>query len=292
MEDQTSIFDFKREADWEQLAVQRAVRRYEAALLAAQKNGDPASMPPGRRVLYETVRPVAARIEEMRSQEYPTRPPDWLNVFQSFGADVLAVVAVCTALRAGILTASVVGTTCTVFNKRVGVVLRDQADHDRFVAEQEAAQRKAVAPLRKAAKVAAAQQDAELVRELSKVLSETHADQLLKDWRRRHPEANRRAWGRFAARITGARSTKWSEDLVSSIGGALGDALVTGAPEWFGKDQVGDGLPTHRPMCITLTPKAVEAMADASARAEIARPMLRPMIIPPLPWQYREKEAA
>lgn len=39
-----------------------------------------------------------------------------------------------------------------------------------------------------------------------------------------------------------------------------------------------------------LTPQAVERMADTNVRAEVARPMMMPMIVRPNPWRYAEDE--
>lgn len=114
-------------------------------------------------------------------------------------------------------------------------------------------------------------------------------DALLRRFQAAFPSANRRAWSRFAAKVSGARSAKWSEDVRFAVGGALATALSNGAPDWFEVAPHGDG-PAHRnPLCVLLTPAAVERMADVDVRAEVARPLLLPMIVPPNPWRYAPK---
>ena len=51
--------------------------------------------------------------------------------------------------------------------------------------------------------------------------------------------------------------------------------------------EAGDRVTTHHhPMCIRLTEYALERLADGDVRAEVARPMMMPMLIPPNPWRY------
>lgn len=49
-------------------------------------------------------------------------------------------------------------------------------------------------------------------------------------------------------------------------------------------------------MCLLLASQAVERMADVDVRAEVARPLLLRMVIPPNPWRWAPgtplKEAA
>jgi DNA-directed RNA polymerase len=104
-----------------------------------------------------------------------------------------------------------------------------------------------------------------------------------------HPEADRRSWTRFASRIEGARSARWSDDVRAEVGALLADALATGAPAWFEVARIGeDPRAEWRPICVALTDHAVERMADVGTRAEVARPLMLPMIVPPNPWRYRE----
>lgn len=250
--------DVAREAAWEVAAVGRAVKRYHEAAAHA----DPADLPPGRRALAETVSPVSsklnARLDEATAHK-DGRPEGWHAPLLLFSPDVLAVIAVATALRATPLAGVRLGKTVPVFSRQVCNVLRDQADHDRWVG----AQRKA------------ADKDPE-------------AKAALGRWKRLHPDGSRRAWTRFASRLEGARTSRWPDDVCAAVGGVLIQALVEGAPDWFAREQVGSDPAHMRPICITLTDRAVERMADIETRAEVARPLLLPMLIPPNPWRYAE----
>lgn len=260
----TTTLDLEREARWETAAVERAVARYRE--FSATR--DPSELPPGRRVLAETVGPVSARISAMLDEAATGSkgaPPGWHAPLLLFEPDVTAFVAVSTALRSSPVEQSRVGQTLPIYSRRVCAVLRDQADHDRFVRES-----------RKAGKQ-----------------GDTEAGALLRRWERCNPQADRRAWGRFAARLEGARSAKWAEEIRYEIGGALARALAEAAGDWFEVGRVGLGPEQRRPMHILLTPHAVERMLEVEARAEIARPILLPMLIPPNPWRYApSKETA
>lgn len=257
----TGAFDHAEEAAWEVAAVTRAIKRYRE--FADSPNRDPADLAPGRRVLAETVGPVSARVTTLLDEAATIVKGgvvEWHAPLSLFPADVLAFIAVSSALRAGPVEQSRVGTTLPAYAMRVCNVLRDQADHDRFLRDN-----------RKAAKV-----DAE-------------AAELLRRWTRCNPQADRRSWGRFSARLEGVRSARWGKPTCMLVGAVLVRALVEGAPEWFERDHVGLGPVAMRPLHILLTPYAVERMMEADARAEVARPMMMPMIIRPNPWKYQDE---
>lgn len=288
---QTTAVDLSRQAAWEVRSTERAVARYRAAA----ERMDPMSLPRGRRALVETVGPVSKTIEAARDalmQATSGKPPPYVAPILAFNSEVLAVTAVAHVIQGKIRENSRTGITLTGFARAVSRSLRDQADYDRFVAAQMQAQREATAPITAEIRQAEKAGDGAKVRALSKVLSEVREDELLRAFRRRNPQADRRAWSRFAARIEGARSKPWDEDTGLSVAGFLADAMTRGAPDWFEMGRLGDG-PDHRnPTCVVLTPHAVEQLAEATTRAELARPMLLPMLIPPNDWRHVEKEAA
>lgn len=261
--DTPDAFDLSREAAWEVAAVDRAVKKYQEAARDARRADRQHELPPARRALVETVGPVSARIHGMQDTAIEARgsagrPPGWHGPFLAFPADVLALVAVTSAVRSPAMTSGRVGQPVTGFSRWIAATLRDQADHDRFVEAQRAE----------------AKADKE------------NGGELLRRFLAAHPDADRRAWSRFAAKVEGARSQAWGDDIRTDVGAALAKALVEGAPDWFELGRVGD-LPEHRnPMCILLTEKAVEKMADVDVRVEVARPLMLPMICPPNPWRY------
>lgn len=247
-------FDIARQAAWEVAAVDRAVKRYQETALVR----DPSELPPGRRVLAETVGPVSAQIEARLDEaaQAGRQASPWHAPALGFAAEVLAFVSASTALRAGPVGQSRLGITVPGFSRRVAGVLRDQADHDRWVAEQK---------------------------------SETEDEagrRALARWRRLYPDGSRRAWLAFSRRIDLARSKAWPESAAMALGGMLANSLAEAAPRWFEVGQAGEGPAHMRPLCVLLTDHAVERMADVEARAEVSRPLLLPMLIPPSPWRY------
>jgi hypothetical protein len=150
----------------------------------------------------------------------------------------------------------------TAFGRRVCGVLRDQADHDRWLAETT-----------KAAKG-----------------DDKGARMALARWRKLFPDGSRRAWTRFASRLDGARSARWDDATRASVGGVLAHAVAEGAPKWFELARLGDDpREAFRPMCLALTDYAVERMADVEARSEVSRPLMLPMLIPPSPWRWVQR---
>lgn len=269
--DTPDAFDVSRELAWEVKSVRDAVDRYRKASEEARRKGRDIELPPARRALIEAVGPVSSSIHKMQDEAISAgagKPPPWHGPFLAFQPDVLSLIAVASALRVPSLPYGRVGQTVPAFARRVCAALRDQADHDRFVEAQ--------------LEEAKAKPDG--------------GGEMLRRFRSAFPSADRRAWTRFAAKIEGARSKPWDEDTRLAVGSALSTALATGSPDWFELAQHGDGPPGRNPMCVLLTPRAVEKMADADVRAEVARPLMLPMIVKPNPWRYAPpaplKEAA
>lgn len=255
----TEAYDLDRQAAWEVAAIKRAVRRYQDAAL----DREPAELPPGRRVLLETVGPVSAELEKRLDDALVTKPgpqQSWQAPLLLFEPDVAAFIAVSVALKAPVLASSRVGNPLATYGRRVCAVLRDQADHDQWIA-----------------------------RTAKEAETDPAAKRLLDRWRFRNPQKDRRSWTRFAGRIEGARSSKWSDDVRTDVGAALASTLAEAAPAWFELGRVGGGPKRNWPTCLLLTPMAVERMADVEARSEVARPVLLPMLIPPNPWRYVDR---
>ncbi|MDB5317092.1 MAG: hypothetical protein JWO24_2936 [Rhodospirillales bacterium] len=253
-----SAYDISEQAAWEVRSVTLAVARYRDA--AGGRNID--DLPPGRRAMLETIGPVSAVVTEFQQAAIGAqkgRPPGWHFPLLAFHADVLALIAVAVALRAAPMEFSRVGLALTSFSRRVCGALRDQADHDRFVRDQRAAKK-----------------------------IDPNGDLLLRRFQKAFPDANRRAWSRFAAKVEGARSGKWPDKDCVEIAAALSQALVRGAPDWFSVERFGLGAAARQPVCVLLTHEAVARLAEFDVRAEVARPLMLPMLIEPNPWQYKE----
>lgn len=261
--DQPDALDFAREAAWEVSAVDRAVKRYRKFA----EGREPAELPPGQRVLAETVGPVSAAIRAAQDEAAAHgrgAPPPWHAPILAFDPDVLAVSAVATALRAPLEADRRVGMTIPRYSRAVCTVLRDQAEYDAWAAAQKQAARD----------------------------GDERAGWLLRQWHRQHPDGSRRAWRAFRARVEAARQQVWPDATQIAVGAMLARTLADAAPRWFEIAQAGEGPKHMQPLCLLLTQRAVDQMADAEARAEVARPLLLPMLIPPLPWRYADDAQA
>ena len=264
--------DAARQAAWEVQAVERAVVRYREA----SASRDVMALPPGRRVLVSTVGPVTAEMAKLREQaaagmQSRGKPAEWWAPVLGFEPDTLAVVAVSCAMGGCRVPSRIVDgrrhRTLPVFSKLVAATLRDQADHDRWAAEQKAAERAA----RRAGKEGQIEEGS--------------------DWRKfraAFPAASRKDFARYARKISLARSEPWGERVRVKVGAVLATALAAAAPDWFEVGQFGTGPVYRRPLGIALTERAMEVLRDVDARAEVARPLLLPMIVEPNPWRYAE----
>lgn len=261
----THAHSISEQANWEVASVARGVARYRE--YAAGKQAYELSS--GRAVLVETVGAVSAGLSSRLDEEAGRvvgKPPPWGPVLLAFDPEVLAVITVSVAMRYGPSVIAARHLTIPRFSNLVCSALRDQLDHDAFVSEQAAA-----------AKAQGRGNHPE------------PADKLLRRFRRMNPSANGRAWRRFAERIERSKAEEWPEAMCFQIGAVLADSLAAAVPKWFTLEQAGDGPKNRRPMCLTMTPWALDRMTDCEVRAEVARPLLLPMLCPPNDWRYAEK---
>lgn len=269
-------FALREQAEWEVAAVNRAITKYHEA----KRHMATHELPPGAQALVETVGPVSEVIAK-KQKEFggPAQPGPaalWKFAFLLSPPDVLSAVGIITALRTSTTPGGRVGVSVMQYSRWVASVLKDQHDHDFWVADLEAKQRAAVRDAKAAGKAP----------------NEVREDALVRRFRKQFPDGDRKGWAKFAGKMEIARSSKWSGEMTTQVGACLAQCLADGAPEWFEVIRSGVGHAHLWPLCLCLTPRAVERMADMDVRAEVARPMLLPMIIPPIPWKYEEKDLA
>jgi DNA-directed RNA polymerase len=109
---------------------------------------------------------------------------------------------------------------------------------------------------------------------------------VLAAFRRRYPTVNRKVWQRWRRKVEAVRAEAWPESVVMTTGALLVGELVGVAPERFGIEMKRVQGRTIR--TIVLSQETQEMLNDVTARAEVARPVLLPMIVPPLDWRYTE----
>jgi hypothetical protein len=290
----TSIHDLARQADWELEGVRRAIQRYredtcrtwtDAEGKTHTKDLDPMTLPPGRALVRGVVKPLieALKLKREEAAERMTasgkgRPPVWAApVVALTSTEMLEKTAVITlncAVR-GVcsLTSHLdVGgsfATVTACALRLSEALRDQLEYDRW-SREEAAEDKAMA-------------------------GDEDYKSRLKALRYTYPNLNQRTWSKFCAKLEQARNgDTWDEDpkvktVRTAVGALLLHCLVEAAPTKFKLGQLprrGGGFQT----ILEVTPEAREVLNDVRERSEVARPLLMPMIIPPLPWAYESAD--
>ena len=255
-------FDISRQVAWEMEGVRRAVARYREA----EKSADPLSMPPGRRLLAEVCKPLIAGItakqEEAKERiASKVRQPLWLWPIQMVDAEKLAVLTLASALGSDVV-ALKKGVGIPTQAKDLASRIRDEVEHDRWVAEQEHANATA-----------------------KKLKSEGHTD-LLRALKKTYPNLDRKSWARWRTKVEALREQPWEEGVAVSLGTCLFTILIEVAPTRFemGSRPASGGVQYY----LRCTQECRDTMADLTARAEVGRPQLMPMIIPPNPWRYDE----
>jgi hypothetical protein len=253
-------FDLLAEARWEMEGTRRAAERYREAAAAS----DPGDLPSGQRLLREVIPKLEARITEMqleaadRIASWGGRPI-WEWPIQLLSADILAVITLRCSLRAARGESANVAAVPYIA-REIASSVRDELEYQTWIAAQ--------AATNKAAKEA----------------HTPHRD-VLAAMRARYPEVDRKVWRRWRRRVAAERSEKWDEAVSVSFGSALLKALCEAAPERFEIAAVRLDAGRKRNI-LRLSPETTQLMDDIEVRAEVARPMLMPMLIPPIPWRY------
>jgi DNA-directed RNA polymerase len=173
-------------------------------------------------------------------------------VVQEFTPEVMAITAVCCAMRALSMTSEVGYRTNGGLASRIclsiGARLREQMEYDRYARSDHPS---------------------------------------LAAFASRYPEVNRRVWARWRRKLREVREAPWPLPVVQATGGLLLRRLCDVAPDRFtlSLEAVGRG---HRAAVLLLSQETVEMLNDIEERAAVARPMLLPMRVPPIPWRYQE----
>lgn len=260
-----SAYDLERQAHWEMEGVRVATERYREAALTA----DPTTLPPGSRLLRMVMKPLIpalrdAQSEGMEAIQQGGRYAAWAWPLQLFSGDKaiekLAVIAVTVGLRVS-MTEGRIASSVASQSRLLYQALRDQIEFDSWELAAEQAKKEA------------------------KRLKTEDFEDLLGRLNRRYPTLDRRVWARWRAKLELARDAPWSEDTVCQVGACLFALLIKAAPAVFRLDErpLGGG---HTVYSLKLTEGALELLQDLTARAEVARPLLLPMVCRPNPWRY------
>lgn len=256
----TDAFDLLAEARWEQEGVRRAAQRWREAAAVA----DPSTLPSGQKLLREVLPPLIEKITalQMRAAEMrqTAREQKWALPIQLLSAETLAVITVVRAL-AGAAVPAAVRATVTGLSIDIAQAVRDEVDYQQWIEAQK--------DVNKAAKEAK---------------DWDHID-LVAAFKRRYPTADRKSWRRFRRKLELALTEPWDRPTAVQLGTALIHALVEAAPDRF----VVAPIPLaggRAQNYVRLSPETIAMLRDVNTRSEVARPMLMPMLIPPIPWRY------
>jgi len=237
---------------WEMSGFTRAQARFRDAM-SAKEVGE---MPASQALLRDVVPSLACAIRLRQAEAVdalgkPGRAPEWAWPVQLVDAEQLAVLTVCVALRS-VTDFGSNGVAspgqATALFRGIANAIRMQIEYERWTK--------------------AAERD---------VLAAFH---------RRYPTVNRKVWQRWRRKVDAARAEAWPESVQMATGGLLVGLLVEVAPARFSIEMKRVQGRTIR--TIVLSQETQEMLNDVTARAEVARPVLLPMIVEPLPWRYQE----
>jgi DNA-directed RNA polymerase len=247
------------QAEWEVEGTNRAIRRYRDAATHKELH----ELPAGQQLMRELVPPLTAVIQQAQQDAVDllltrgapgNRTQSW--ALQLVPADVMAVITVARTLMSygGGEAPSITPLAISVASE-----VRAQVEYDRWLAGPEDGNN----PL----------------------------DKHLRFLAQKRPEATPRAWRRWRAAVLPVREQRWAKSTKVLLGTTLLHLLASSAPHRFTIAM------RHRPggltqLVLEMTEATLEEMTDRNTRAEVGRPMLMPMLIPPNPWQYETKEAA
>lgn len=253
------------ECIWEMEGVRIATERYRAAMDTA----DVTALGPSSKLLRQIVPPLikaicAAQVEAGEQMSNGGRAATRGLPLILLPADKLALIVAAKSLRVA-LTSRVAGK-----DEALGIVaqaghicsaMRDQIEFDRWEAEQLQAAKDA------------------------KRLKDSDHVNLLRRLEKAYPNLSTRAWARWRTKIEVLREQPWEKELATATGAHLIRMLVDTSPDVFEIIERGKGGGQVQ-YFLALTESASEMLRDLTARAEVARPLLMPMIVRPNPWRY------
>lgn len=254
----TDAFDLMAEAKWEMEGVRRAAERYREAAAAA----DPSTLPSGQKLLRDVIPQlreaiIQKQLEGARAIARGGNPPKWAWPIQLLDAEKLAVITIIRSLPV----AEDPEGSLTALAKDICQSVRDELEYVRWVAEQKATN-----------KAAKEDKDAE------------HRD-VLAAFEREYPSPDRRVWATWRRKLKIEREAKGPEDVQVVFGSLLIALLVEASDGRFAVTQRSLGAAKTQSQ-LRLDDRTRAMMQDIEARKMVARPMLMPMIIPPIPWKY------
>lgn len=249
-----------QEIEWEREGMRRAAERYREAAAVA----DPTTLPSGQRMLRRCVPPLIAKVAEAQDQAIeelnkPGKRKPWEFPIQCLPADALALLTVLAALR------------------RAGT----PDDPGSALSHLTSASRELVAAIRDEWQYRQWRQEQRAVRK-----EHPDAPDLLAQLARRYPTIHRNVWRRWK-REAGITPAAWDQPTSVQLGAHLFHLLVEAVPSLFAIVLVSSKGVTSKHLCLSL--EAADLMRSIEDRAELARPRLMPMIVPPLPWIYEPR---
>jgi DNA-directed RNA polymerase len=250
----TDAFTLSRQAQWETEGFRRAIARYREDMQSKELH----EISAGQRLLRDVVPPLAALITEAQRDAAASlvRPikrsaGDWALHIQLLPADKIAVITVSSVMRGVIATGgeSSYGGRVIMVGRGIAKSLQAQVDYDAWAKESP---------------------DVEAF------------------LRRRYPKVDKRTWRKWSKQMELIRSEPWGSSVEAELGTHLIALLCRAAPTRFFLEnrRVMEGQ-THK--FLVPSQETVDLLEDVTARAEVARPLLMPMVCRPVPWKYEGK---
>jgi DNA-directed RNA polymerase len=256
----TTAFEFDMEAKWEQRAARMGVERYRRAAEAA----DPSTLPAGQRLIRETVGPLKEAFEANKH-----------HVEQSTGRQAVKSEAL-RWLAEGDSLIQAAASVVSVVQFLFGAPSKTFAYHEGCPAETVSKVSRAIST-----HLIMCRENAMWVEEDTE-----ESAKLRKEFKLRYPNPTADDWREFRS-DHGLARLEVSIPIRLQMGCAPLAWLCETSPRWFQAETAYQQGKTIG--LIRLTSEATEILSDITSRAEVAHPMLSPMIVPPNDWRYDEK---
>ena len=260
----TDIHDLHRQAQWEMEGTRRAVARYREIEFGVDGKppADPTTLPSGKALMKGVLKPLIASITDRQVELAEThtragRPPIDAWPTLAICPEKAAVITLMSACRrVGGRNAGYDSHACIpIIAKSIAESIRDELHYEGWCQREQSAN-KAKPP------------------KIDRV----------KALRLSYPNLDRRTWAKWVKKLDIAALGEWDEKTAITMGANLIHLLVTVAPDRFFITSRKIALGVQ--YVLSATPSVHEIMQDVAERAQVARPVHMPMLIPPLPWRY------
>lgn len=245
----------------EMAGVEEGIKKYRDSLNDPQlKIADTAA---GRKIFNETMAMLIPAISEAQDEAIQGianggkgKPPVWWWYISFVSADKLAFITMRSILSARMAN-NQMGRKASAVCLDIGGGVKNQIEFEKWL------------------------------RESKKTAKETGGPDLASRLVRRAKNFNQRQWGNWCRKIDSIETLDWRRDAKMHIGSKLLQLALESTGGFFTMEYVQIRNKTERQLFLSEPCRAM--IEDIHSRVEVASPVIKPMLVPPRPWQWSEE---